>query len=129
MAKTETIPFRNFVAGASHAPTIPSKALPLAIGTSATLPLAFASNPVMSLAAEEGTKETIRHAFDPLIEMITQISFPVAAVMITGGALMIMIGMKDKGYTVLFQAAIGFILVQMSPLLLDLLFSVGTSIS
>ncbi|WP_375537078.1 hypothetical protein [Alteribacillus sp. HJP-4] len=67
-------------------------------------------------------------SFDTLIELITQLSYPIAGVMVTFGALMVMIGLKEKGYSKISTASIGFNLVQMAPLLLDLLFGIGSAL-
>ncbi|MFJ5625611.1 hypothetical protein ACIQD3_23715 [Peribacillus loiseleuriae] len=73
-------------------------------------------------------KEKIIHAFDPLVELIMGVSLPIASVMIAGGALLVMIGIKDKGYSMIMSSAIGYVLVQMTPLLIDLLAGVGSAI-
>ena len=70
----------------------------------------------------------IIHAFDPLIELMVSISLPIAGVMLTGGALLIMIGQKDMGFRLIMNSAIGYVLVQMSPLFMDLLAGIGGAI-
>lgn len=68
----------------------------------------------------------IIHAFDPLIKLIQQLSYPIAGVMLAAGCLFIMIGSKEKGMDMIKNAAIGYILVQLSPILLKILVQVGT---
>lgn len=87
-----------------------------------------ASAPVVAAGISTATTNLILHAFDPLIQMLVAISFPVAGVMISGGCLMILVGLKEKGYSILTNAAIGYILVQLSPLLLKLLVGIGTGV-
>ncbi|WP_158738610.1 hypothetical protein [Alteribacillus sp. YIM 98480] len=103
--------------------------------SSVTVPLLLAGGATPAYAQEAVTvsvngkvKEKIVSAFDPLVDLITQLSYPVAAVMVTGGALLVMIGLKEKGYSTIQTASIGFILVQMSPLLLELLFGIGEAV-
>lgn len=72
--------------------------------------------------------EKIAHAFDPLIDLMVGISLPIAGVMLTGGALMIMIGQKDMGFRLIMNSALGYVLVQMTPLFIDLLAGVGAAI-
>lgn len=72
--------------------------------------------------------DKIAHAFDPLIELMVGISLPIAGVMLTGGALMIMVGMKEQGYKLIMNSALGYVLVQMSPLFISMLASVGKAI-
>jgi hypothetical protein len=73
----------------------------------------------------DAAKEKIIHAFDPLVDLMVNLSLPIAGVMLTGGALMIMIGQKEAGYKLIFNAALGYVLVQMSPLFISLLAGVG----
>ncbi|WP_309121512.1 hypothetical protein [Paenibacillus sp.] len=73
-------------------------------------------------------KGKIMHAFDPLIDLIVSLSYPVAGVMIAGGCLFIMVGNRDRGMQLLQNAAIGYLLMQLSPLMLDLLVGIGESV-
>lgn len=72
--------------------------------------------------------DTIAHAFDPLIDLMVGLSLPIAGVMITGGALLIMIGQKDYGYKLMMNCSLGYVLVNLSPLFLSLLADVGKAI-
>lgn len=104
---------------------ISSVLLPVALAGGATP--AFAQEAIQ-VSISTSVKERIISSFDPLIELITALSYPVAGVMVTGGALMIMIGMKEKGYSTLQTASLGYILVQLSPLMLDLLVGIGDAV-
>lgn len=73
-------------------------------------------------------KEKIISAFDPLIDLIIALSLPISGVMLAGGALMIMVGMKDAGFKLIMNAGLGYVLVQMSPLFIQLLAGVGAAI-
>lgn len=88
---------------------------------------AFAT-PAVVPAMAGPTRDKILHAFDPLIDMIQSLSYPIAGVMIAGGCLFIMCGQRDKGMQMLQNAAIGYILVQLSPMLLQLLVGIGGSV-
>lgn len=79
-------------------------------------------------AISEGLKSTVLHAFDPLIDLIVTLSYPIAGVMIAGGCLFIMVGQRDRGMGMLQNAAIGYILVQLSPMLLKLIVGIGESV-
>lgn len=74
------------------------------------------------------TKAKIIHALDPLINLIISLSYPIAGVMIAGGCLMIMIGSRERGMQILQNAAIGYILVQLTPMMLNLLVGIGGSV-
>jgi hypothetical protein len=70
----------------------------------------------------------ILHAFDPLVNLIQDLSYPIAAVMIAAGSVFIMVGFKEKGMQMFQNAAIGYLLVQMVPMFLSLLVGVGGSL-
>jgi uracil phosphoribosyltransferase len=100
-------------------------AVPAMASTGSTIP----SGEVVAVGViSDAAKQKIIHAFDPLIELMIGISFPIAGIMITGGALMIMIGQKEMGMKLIMNCSLGYVLVQMSPLLLDLLAGVGSAI-
>ena len=68
---------------------------------------------------------TIINAFDPLIEVVQGLGYPVGFIMICAGALVIMTGNKQKGLNMIKWAAIGFILLQFAPALMKILVQVG----
>jgi hypothetical protein len=106
--------------------------LPLAFVSSMGARSAFATSAArreeIVPALSETTQQTILHAFDPLIDLIQALSYPIAGVMIAGGCLFIMIGSRDKGMDMLRNASMGYILVQLSPLLLKLLVGIGAQV-
>jgi hypothetical protein len=73
-------------------------------------------------------KDKIIHSFDPLIDLIQALAFPIAGVMIAGGCLFIMVGNRERGMQMLQNAAMGYILVQLSPLMLELLVGIGSAV-
>jgi hypothetical protein len=93
-------------------------------GETVTIPAGEA----VTTMASGAVMEKIAHAFDPLIDLMVGISLPIAGVMLTGGALMIMIGQKELGYRLIMNCSLGYVLVQMSPLFIDLLAGVGSAI-
>jgi hypothetical protein len=114
--------------------TLTNSVLPLFVAGS-TIAYNARAVPVMATGTEpqvvevvaipDAAKEKIIHAFDPLTDLIMSLSLPVAGIMLTGGALMIMIGRKDAGYKLIFDAAMGYILIQLTPLFISLLAGVG----
>lgn len=102
------------------------------LGGISLLPLAtkpfFASKPVFAQSAEavpviasEVMYDKMLHAFDPLIALVQALAYPVAMVVVLGGALFIMIGNKEKGFSMMQGAGLGYVLVQMTPLVLNIL--------
>jgi hypothetical protein len=100
-------------------------------GVSSLAPKAFAAGAqpdvVSAFAISDVAKNTLLHAFDPLIGLIQSLAYPIAGVMIAGGCLFIMVGNREHGMKMLQNAAIGYILVQLSPMMLKLLVGIGGS--
>lgn len=94
-------------------------------------PLSFAhaaAQEAVPVFVQEKVQQTILNAFNPLIDLVKALSYPIAGVMITGGALRYMIGQKEQGITTIQNTAIGYLLVQLSPLFLKLLVGIGESV-
>jgi hypothetical protein len=139
--RTETMSIAEFMHGKPETPAKPARTALKAAATSA-IPLSLAARPAFASgggevatveavpagAISDAVKERIMGAFDPLVELMISLSYPIAGVMLTGGALAIMIGMRDKGYSMIQMAGIGYILVQMTPLFLDLLVGIGGAV-
>lgn len=82
------------------------------------------SNEVVTVTANEAANamfDKMLHAFDPLITLVQALAYPVAMVVVLGGALFVMIGNKEKGFTMMQGAGLGYVLVQMTPLVLNIL--------
>ncbi|MEJ9151060.1 hypothetical protein [Bacillus smithii] len=69
--------------------------------------------------------EKITNAFMPLVELVKGLSYPIALLIMSGGGVMLMLGNKEKGYSMIQNASIGYILVQMMPLLMKLLVEIA----
>jgi heme A synthase len=74
------------------------------------------------------SKQMILSAFDPLIDLIQALAYPIAGVMIAAGCLYIMVGSREKGMDMLRNASIGYILVHLSPLFLKILVGLGGTV-
>lgn len=99
-----------------------TKSFPAMAATSAT-----AAVPVGGVISD-AVKSRIMHSFDPLVDLMVSLSIPIAGVMITGGCLLVLIGLKEKGYTLITSASLGYILVQLSPMFIDLLIGIGKAV-
>lgn len=94
-----------------------------------TLTLTFGDVSFASAAAINGVVTAkVVNAFDPLVELVKALSYPISLVMMLGGGLLIMIGSSDKGFSMIQKAGLGYILVQMLPLLMDLLVEIAKSL-
>ncbi|MCL6586961.1 MAG: hypothetical protein K6T72_10700 [Anoxybacillus sp.] len=98
-----------------------SKFLPVMLSTAALS--AYAST-----ASAASIQDKIIHAFDPLIELVQALAYPVGFTMICAGFLVIMTGNRHKGLHIIKWAAIGFIGMQFAPGIMSILLEVGKSI-
>lgn len=80
-----------------------------------------AGSTVTVLAKNTDMYTKLVHAFDPLIDMIQALAYPVCMVVVLGGALFIMIGNKEKGFAMMQGAGLGYVLVQLTPMILNIL--------
>ncbi|WP_147536113.1 hypothetical protein [Bacillus marasmi] len=112
-------------------------ALPLAFGSPIGAVLgasrAFAASPeaipaTATAAIGEKSLEIIAHALDPVVELLVAISFPIASIIIVGACFFFMFGMNDRGWSVMMNCGLGYVLIQLSPLILNILKQVGNAI-
>jgi nitrate reductase NapE component len=73
----------------------------------------------------EQTLSTLAHVLDPIVDILVALSFPIASVIIVGGCFFFMFGKSEKAWTTIQNAGLGYILIQVSPLILDVLKKVG----
>lgn len=152
--KTQTIKFNDFMTGEHRKPKNKAKvqkavklasglALPLALGSPIGLALGvtkvFAnvneSVPVVA-AVPVGAKEwmgettisTLAHALDPVIDILVVLSFPIASVIIVGACFFFMFGNPEKAWGMIQNAGLGYVLIQVSPVILNVLKQVGNAV-
>lgn len=103
----------------------PKKLSPI-IAVPATL---LAAMPAAAQQAGEATIQArVANAFEPLVDLAQGVSYPLALVMIIGGCLFIMVGNKDKGFSMIQAAGIGYILCQIAPLIMGLLVDIASAL-
>jgi hypothetical protein len=154
MRKVETIKFGDFMAGENRAARRSKAPKPRAakrnglaivkrVGLSVGVPLvfakpAFASAGVSAVTANavpvgagawmgEKTLEAFAHMMDPVIDVLVAMSFPVASVIIVGALFFFMFGNSEKAWTMIQNAGLGYVLIQVSPLILTVLKSIGSA--
>ncbi len=76
----------------------------------------------------EKALETLAHALDPLVDLMVALSFPVASVIIIGGCFFFMLGKSERAWSTIQNAGLGYVLIQIMPLLLNVLKEVGGAI-
>jgi flagellar biosynthesis protein FlhB len=157
MAKTKVIKFNDFMSSdykakekeqrkekfkkigkVAAAATVPI-ATGGAIGTLSLLMAAsrpaFASTG-STLAIEASTKEwmgeqtisALAHVLDPVVDILVALSFPIASVIIVGACFMFMFNNAEKAWSMIQNAGLGYVLIQVSPLILDVLKQVGNAV-
>jgi hypothetical protein len=67
-------------------------------------------------------------AFEPLVELVKALSYPIGLVMMMGGGLFVMVGNADRGFGMIQKAGLGYVLIQMLPILMDLLVEIAKSL-
>lgn len=108
------------------------------IGTSIAVPLVLAK-PVLAATPEAipvgatqyigaKTLETIAHALDPLVELMVALSFPVCSVIIVGSCFFFMFGKSERAWSGIQNAGLGYVLMQIMPMLLNVLKEIGGAI-
>ena len=87
----------------------------------ATTPVFAAENAVPVIAPTSEMYDKMLHAFDPLIILTQALAYPIASVVVLVGAIMVMINQKEKGYSLMMNAGLGYVLVSICPLVLNIL--------
>jgi hypothetical protein len=88
------------------------------------------------LAVEATAKEwmgeqalsTLAHVLDPVVDILVALSFPIASVVIVGSCFLFMFGNSEKAWTGIQNAGLGYVLIQVSPLILNVLKQVGNAV-
>ncbi|MED5102416.1 hypothetical protein P9858_20000 [Niallia circulans] len=140
----QTIAFNDFMTGSYKKKSVEEKKklnvgkVIRRVGTSITIPLllakpAFAATPAaVPVGAKEWMGEqalsTLAHTLDPLVDVLVALSFPVASVIIVGGCFFFMLGNSEKAWSTIQNAGLGYVLIQISPLILNVLKQIGGAI-
>lgn len=72
--------------------------------------------------------EMLASVLDPLIQIMVAISFPIASVIMVASCFYFMIGNNERAWDGIFKSALGYILIQLSPLFLGILKEVGKAV-
>ena len=70
----------------------------------------------------------LANVLDPLVQIMVAISFPIASVIMIGGCFFFMIGNSEKAWQTIMNAGLGYVLIQLSPLFLQILREVGEAV-
>ncbi|PHA02986.1 hypothetical protein COE51_01195 [Bacillus pseudomycoides] len=118
MAKTVTYSFHEFMSGDYKKK---EKATLYAAGLGTALLLGN------SHYAQAGgwIEDKIISAFDPLIQLVQGISYPLCFLTLSCGFILIMLGQKNKGVSLLKWSCLGYIGLQFAPAIMQILVQIG----
>lgn len=72
--------------------------------------------------------EILATALDPVIQILVAISFPVASVIMVGACFWFMIGNSEKAWNAIMNAGLGYVLINLSPIILQILKQIGEAV-
>jgi hypothetical protein len=106
------------------------------MAASATVVFAQAPSVPSPVAIEVGASEwmgektlsALAHVLDPVVDVLVALSFPIASVIIVGSCFQFMFDRADRGWQMIQNAGLGYVLIQVSPLILNVLKQVGNAV-
>lgn len=113
--KTKTYDFKSFIRNEHEKKIKPP--------TMSLIPLATAPLWNSVKVSAESIESEMRSAFDPLIDLIQGMAYPIAMVVVLGGALFVMIGNSEKGFSMIQRAGMGYVLISILPMIFNVLVS------
>lgn len=84
--------------------------------------------PIQTGIIADKSLEMLATILDPVVDILIAISFPIASVIMMGACFFFMIGNPEKAWSMIMNAGLGYVLIQLSPLFLDILRTVGEAI-
>lgn len=96
--------------------------------TESYTPLLVNTVPQQTGVIADKSLEMLATILDPVIDILIAFSLPVASVMIVGAFFLFMIGQSEKAWDIIFKSAMGYILIQLSPIFLEILKTIGEAI-
>lgn len=98
--------------------------------TPVTIPVNLSSSPefIQTGIIADKSLEAIANVMQPLIDILVAVSFPVASVIMVGACFFFMFGNSEKAWGMIMNAGLGYVLIQMSPLFIGMLRTVGEAV-
>lgn len=75
----------------------------------------------VSAEAAQNVQSKMTKAFLPLIELIQGMAYPIGLAVVLGGAITVMLGNSDKGFSMMQKAGMGYVLCMMLPMVFEIL--------
>lgn len=76
----------------------------------------------------DSSLELLANVLDPVVQIMMAVSLPIASVIMLGGSFFFMLGNSERAWQIIFNSALGYIIIQMSPLFLEILRQVGEAV-
>ena len=76
----------------------------------------------------DASLDILTTVLDPLVHIMVAISFPIASVVMIGSCFYFMFDNKEKAWGGIMNAALGYVVIQLSPLFLNIMKNVGESV-
>jgi nitrate reductase NapE component len=104
------------------------KAFAMTTNTAVTVSAPIAVEATAKEWMGEQALSTLAHVLDPVVDILVALSFPIASVVIVGSCFLFMFGNSEKAWTGIQNAGLGYVLIQVSPLILNVLKQVGNAV-
>ncbi len=100
---------------------------------STQIPSTLSTIPVNTIPQHTGiiadkSLEILATALDPVVQILVAISFPIASVIMVGACFFFMLGNSEKAWSMIMNAGLGYVLINLSPLFLQILKQIGEAI-
>ena len=79
-------------------------------------------------AVADASLSALATILDPVIDILVAISFPIASLIVVSSFFLIMIGKEERAFDMMMKAGLGYVLIQLSPIFLDILKKVGDAV-
>ena len=89
--------------------------------TETLTPLLVNTIPQTQGVLADASLSAIATILDPIIQLLVAVSFPIASVIVICAFFLIMIGNQERAFDMIMKAGLGYILIQLSPMLLGIL--------
>ena len=93
-----------------------------------TQPTPTVDGMIQTGAIADASLEMLATILDPIINIMVAVSFPIASVIMVGAGFFFMLNNSEKAWDIIFKCGLGYIFIQLSPMLLDILRTVGEAV-
>lgn len=124
----DAISIKEFMRGERHEPKRLSRKPLIPLMLIPFTPITAFAETSESAAQAVSVQDKMMSAFSPIIDLVQSLAYPVALLVVLGGGLSVIIGNSDKGLQLIQRAGLGYVLVMMLPMLLDVLVDAMNSV-